>query len=174
MPKNDKPTDLENLPIEELRKRVAEGMAMAKKLRTMFPELVRKTEEDRKYSQGNMRKGEGPMLSKVLDAVDLRPAYFESLADRDEGHDPRKFETPLLRDRLERRELYYQLAAELEPLGSDFEDTALHFGELSRPAVLAAYRIAKTLAETDQALRTAIADVIDFFRVKRSSAKKDE
>ncbi len=175
MPKNNEPSiDLENLPIAELRKRVEEGVALAKKLKTMFPELVAKTEEDRRYTQGNMRTGEGPMLTKVLDGVDMRPSYFTSLADRDEGHDPTKFETSLLRDRLERRELYFKLASEVSSLGSLFGDTALHFGELARPPVLAAYRIAKTLAETDQALRTVIADVIDFFRVRKSTAKKDE
>ncbi|MFO0588452.1 MAG: hypothetical protein U0441_12960 [Polyangiaceae bacterium] len=159
---------LENLPIDELRGRVTKGMILVSELRRLFPELIGKTEDDRKYTQGNMRAGEGAMLLKVLDAADARPHYFASLADRDEGHDPKKFETTLLRDRIERRELYNQVADGLVPLGQLFNDTSLHFGELARPPTLAAYRIAKTLADTDQAVRTLIADVIDFFRIKRT------
>lgn len=165
---------LDGLEVDDLRQRVDKALVLVDQIIALFPELVRKTEEDQKFSEGRMRTGEGRMLGIVLNAVDLRPELFTSLADRDEGHDPKKLETGLLRDRLQKRELYYKLAAKLKPLASDFDDTALHFGELVRPAVLAAYRIAKTLSETDQQLRTTIAEVIDFFRAPVKNRKKEE
>ena len=167
---------VDHLPIEELRKRVTKAIALIGEVKALFPDLVKLTEDDRKHSQGRMRHGEPAILRSVLDAVDLEPQYFKSLADEDEGHDPNKFETDLLRERLERRELYQQVADALEPFTADLSDTALHFGGLVRPAALAAYRIAKTLAHTDQKMRNAVAAAIDFFKTtaKPREARKPE
>jgi hypothetical protein len=172
MPAKSKSTP-DKVPIEELRKQTKKALELAAELRSLFQELTELTEEDRKFSQGRMRTGEADILRSVLDAVDLQPEYFKSLADEDEGHDPGRFETDLLRDRLERRALYLQVADALDPIVTGLNDTALHFGGLTRPAVLAAYRIAKTLARTDRKMKTAIAKAIDFYRapVKARSNK---
>src|SRR5262245_6566875 len=98
------------LPLLELKKRVEKALELIGQVRELFPDLVELTEEERKYSQGRMRTDEPAAMRTVLDAVDASPEYFKSLADEDEGHDPNKFETDLLRDRLERRELYRQVA----------------------------------------------------------------
>lgn len=155
---------LDGLPIEEVRKRKAKALELIGQLKELFPDLVELTEEDRKFSQGRMRTGEPDVLRAVLVAVDQSPEYFKSLGDEDEGHDPTKFETELLRERLERRELYREIADAIGPVASGFSDTVLHFGSLVRPAVLAAYRIAKTLSRTDQKMKTTLAKAIDFYR----------
>jgi len=53
-------------------------------------------------------------LRGVVGAMDVQPVAFDSLADDDEGHDPNKLETALLRDRFDRHEIYLSLAAELK------------------------------------------------------------
>jgi hypothetical protein len=73
----------------------------------------------------------------VVDAMDLQPGIFEALADEDEGHDPNKLETELLRDRFDRHEIYLSLAAEVEEVASVFSDTALAGGALVKPVALA-------------------------------------
>lgn len=164
------------LPLPELKKRVDKALELIAQLRELFPDLLVLTEEDRKYSQGRLRTNEPEALLAVLDGVDQSPEYFKSLADEDEGHDPNKFETDLLRDRLARRELYRKVAEAMAPLATGFDDTTLHHGALVRPAVLAAYRIAKTISATDQKMRTTIAKAIDFYRApaKARAQKKGE
>ncbi len=162
---------LETLPIEELRKRAKRAIELAAELKALFPDLIELSELERKYSQGRMRRGEPEILSTILDAVEMEPSCFKSLAGSDE-HGSACFETAHLRERLERRALYQNVADALVPLTSGFKDTALHFGGSARPAIFAAYRIAKTVAQTDERMRAAIGRAVDFFRlpVRRRNA----
>lgn len=170
-----KPQAPGGLPLPELEKRAEKALDLIGQIKELFPELIEMTEEERKYSQGRMRTEEPAAMRTVLEAVDQSPEYFKSLADEDEGHDPNKFETGLLRDRLERREIYRRVAEALDPLATGFSDTALHYGALVRPAVLAAYRIAKTISLSDQRMRTILAKAIDFYRAPaKARAKKPE
>lgn len=53
---------LENLPIEELRKRAQRAIELAAELKALFPDLIELSELERKYSQGRMRRGEPEIL----------------------------------------------------------------------------------------------------------------
>src|SRR5438128_2072309 len=101
--------DLEGMSIEELRRRVQKGRELLAQLEGLFPGMVTMTAEERLHSDGRLRNGESAELTAVLDAVDSAPQYFTSLADKDEGRDPTKFETGLLRERLVRRDLLNEL-----------------------------------------------------------------
>ncbi|HEX7837309.1 MAG TPA: hypothetical protein VF469_07595 [Kofleriaceae bacterium] len=92
-----------------------------------------------------MGAGEAEALRGAIDAMDLQPAVFDSLADDDEGHDPSKLETARLRDRFDRHEIYASLAAEVEEVANVFSDTALAMGALVKPMALAGYEITRTL-----------------------------
>jgi hypothetical protein len=155
--------DVETMPVAEFHRRLARGRELARELRDLFPGQVLLTGDERIHSDGRFRDGESDALRVVLDGVDLAPHYFTALADKDEGHDPERFETELLRDRLARRDLLNQLAAELEPSFTALTDTVLHLGSRVRPAALAAYRIAKSISSADRKLSTVIAPAIDFF-----------
>ena len=157
------PQSTDELSIEELRQRGARAKELVAELKTLFPYHRRYTEEERRHSLGRLRQDEAEMLGIVLDVVDYAPHYFTSLADQDEGQDPDRFETTLLRERLERREIMGEVAEAIEPFVRVVDDTALHYGELVRPVLLSAYRIAKPISKSDIGVANRLAPVIDFY-----------
>src|SRR5262245_14986631 len=100
-----KTDDIETLSLDELQKRVNKAKALLAEVEALFPGAMTMTAEDRRHSDGRLRVGESETLRTVLAAVDSAPQFFVSLADRDDGHDPKRFETQLLRERLSRRDL---------------------------------------------------------------------
>ncbi|WP_437958780.1 hypothetical protein WME76_03375 [Sorangium sp. So ce119] len=160
-------TTWEDMPIDEFRSRAekAEAMAaeLAEKLDGLFPGLVTMTKEQRQTAP-RLRDGEHAMLHKVLDVVDMKPALFESLADQDEGMDPNRFETALLRERIEKHLLFSKVAESLAPVGGELGDSTLYTAIKFRETLYAAYRIAKTHAQTDRKVMDVLAPVIDFMR----------
>jgi hypothetical protein len=174
------------LTIEELRQRAARAKELIGELKGLFPDLRRYTEDQRRTSQGRLREGEAEMLGTVIDVVEYAPHYFTSLAGQDEGHDPTRLETSLLRDRLERRVLMGEIADSLEPFTRDLGDTAFYYGDLVRPAILSAYRIAKPISKSDIGVANRLAKVIDFYTAparaaaltrandKKNGTKKDD
>ena len=154
---------IEGLSLDELRQRVKKAKGLIAEIEKLFPGTVMLTTDDRIHSDGRLRAGESEVLGAILAAAESAPQYFASLADRDEGHDAKKFETQLLRERLEQRDLMSELAGEIEPLATRMSDTVLHLGARVRPAALAAYQIAKSVAATDSQLRTRLAPALDFY-----------
>ncbi len=157
----------EDMPLEEFKARAAKAKEAAGQfvdlLEELFPGLVTLTKEQRK-ALPRLRDGEHSMLRLVLDVVDLKPTLFESIASADDGMDPKVFETPLLWERIEKHRLFREIAAELEPLSEQVGDSALYIAGRFRDAVYAAYRIAKTHAETDKKVMDIVAPMIDFMR----------
>ena len=103
------------------------------------------------------------------------------MADEDEGHDPTKLETALLRDRLDRHGIYSSLATEVEEVASVLSDTALAMGALVKPVALAGYEIAKPISKRNDAVRGKIAKALNFYggralaaaATRRANASKD-
>ncbi len=157
----------EDMPLEEFKKRVAQAQKLIADFKMQMsetlPGLVTLTAEQRAIAP-RLRAGEHGHLTTVLDVVDRKPQLFDSLADNDEGMDPNKFETSLLRDRIEKHRLLGELTAELAPLSDQVSDTTLYLASLFREALSAAYRIAKTHAQTDKKINDILAPVIDFMR----------
>lgn len=159
---------LHEVPLDELRARARRALALIAELKELFPDLIRLSEMDRKYSVGRIRRGEPEVLQSILNAVELQPEYFRALDSAPAGggaehREGAPFDVATLRDRLERRQLLQDVADALEPLTSSFSDTALHLGGEARPAIFAAYRLAKTLAQRDGVMRAAIGRAMDFF-----------
>lgn len=151
------------LTITELKKRKADVSAVADKIRGQFPEAKRLAKGDRRASVGKIGEKEAAGLRGVIDAMEVEPAVFGILADEDEGHDPNKLETDLLRDRLDRHQIYSEMAAELQELADRFSDAALSMGALVKPVCLAAYEIAKPLSRRHPAIREKIAPMLDYY-----------
>ncbi|KYF78747.1 hypothetical protein BE11_38730 [Sorangium cellulosum] len=166
-------TTWEDMPIEEFRVRAEKAKALAaefaEKLDGLFPGLVTLTKEQRKTAP-RLRDGEHAVLRKVLDVVDMKPALFESLADQDEGMDPNRFETALLRERLEKHLLFSNVAESLSSMGGELGDSTLYTAIKFREALYAAYRIAKAHAQTDRKVMDVLAPVIDFMRKNTAAA----
>jgi hypothetical protein len=113
------------MPIAELAARVEKAEGLARQIIELFPGLTTLTTEERTHTAGRFRDGESAALSGVLDAVRLRPALFASLADQDEGHEPDRFETELIAERLARRDLLARVDVLLDPLADRLNDTVL-------------------------------------------------
>ena len=149
--------------LEDLKKRATQGSALTEQKRALFPEAHKITKADRRLSRGKMGLVEGAALRGVVDAIDLEPAIFASLADEDDGHDPDKLETDLLRERLDRHAIYTRQAEEHLALAKIFLDAALAQGALVRPVALAAYEIAKPISKRNAAIREKIQPLIDYY-----------
>jgi hypothetical protein len=149
--------------VAELTKRVAHAKSLIAQVRALFPEAHALPKDDRRRSQGKMGEEESKALRSVVDAVDAEPAVFASLADEDEGHDPEKVETDLLRDRFERHDLYSSVADELTAAAGVFSDSALDVGSLVKPVTLAAYEIAKPVSKRHPVIREKIAPALDYY-----------
>src|SRR5262249_3962913 len=132
--------------LDSLKRRLAKAKALLAEFRTLFPEAHAMPKDDRRRSQGRMGDDESVALQGVIDAIEVEPALFASLADEDEGYDPNKLETELLRDRFARRDIYASLAEELDAVQVILNDTALSFGAMVKPVSLAAYEIAKPIS----------------------------
>lgn len=77
------------------------------------------------------------------------------LANKDEGHDPNKFETGLLRHRLANGLTLTKLVEPIDETPLALSDSALYVATLVKPPVLAAYEIAKPLAKNGKNLNPA-------------------
>lgn len=107
--------------------------------------------------------------------MEAQPSYFNVLADKDHGRDPSRFETSVLRERLERREILAQVAAKLSPMAMEASDHVLHLGAITRGPILAAYHIAKPLGEHNARISSKLAKARSFYarmakRGKRGAA----
>ncbi|KYF66893.1 hypothetical protein BE11_48390 [Sorangium cellulosum] len=160
-------TTWEDMPIEEFRARHRKAREKASlfvaEIDEIFPGLVTLTAEQRKVAP-RLRDGEHPMLLKILDVAEKKPALFESLADEDDGMNPGELETQLLRDRIEKHSLFLELGETLDPLSGKVSDTTLYLATKFREVLSAAYRIAKAHAATDRTVNGMVAPVIDFMR----------
>ncbi len=177
MPKSDpKQESVFSMPIADLERNIAKAEALLVQAQALLPGLRKLTEEDRRHTTGRFRNGESAMLERVLDAIRAQPAYFSSLATQDAGADAGKLEVERIADRLARRELLARLQGQFAALEQPLSDSVLHLGEQTRGVLLAAYRIARTVARTDTKLRDQIAPVIDFYgsMVRRTKPSADK
>lgn len=151
-----------DMPLDELERRVGQARSFMQQAFDLFPGLLVMTDEERKSSNGRIRKGEGPMHLVVISVMEAFPAFFEALADLDEGIDPTKVETPLMRDRIQRAEILAQLLDSADRFGG-MADTVMHLRALVRDPIKEAYGIAKAMAKTNDRLKSMVAPVINFY-----------
>jgi hypothetical protein len=150
------------MPLDELQRRAEQSAALMNQAIALLPGALTMTAQERRHSPGRLRSGEGPVYLDVISIIEEYPAFFEGLADLDEGVDPGKVETGLMRDRIQRAEI-------LAPLGKLTEkfvgisDSVLHLRGLVRQPVTEAYGIAKSLARTNAAIRSRLARTIDYY-----------
>jgi hypothetical protein len=163
----------DEMTVAELEKAVDEALGHLAKARALLPGLAPVTDDARGQFQ-RLRDGEDAAVLAILEAVDVRPALFESLADQDGGHDPKRFETDFLRDSLRKRDVLAKAARELAPFSQAVGDAILELGGDAKGPALAAYRIASGVRETDALLREKLKPASDFYGAigRRSSATR--
>lgn len=158
------------ISIAELTKRVKKAEAALEQVTKLFPEAQPLPTADRNSSRGKIGPAESKALRGVIAAVETQPQVFASLADEDEGHDPKRLETELLRDRLDRHDLYAALAIKSEQLAMRFSDAALVLGALVKPVTLAAYQIAKPISKRDASVRSKLSPALDYYAANAKAA----
>lgn len=151
-----------NMPIEKLRMNVPLALDHLDQIKVLLPGMLTLTNEDRKNAS-KFRDGETRGFYDLLQFAIASPQYFDGLADRDQGHDPTRFEPELIRDRLQRRDLLAQFAVPAEDLSTKASDSVLHLGELTKPVLSAIYGIARALSKHNEVVRSSIAKLIDFY-----------
>jgi len=155
---------IDDMSAEQLQKNVTRAVGLLEELEGLLPGLVHFTAEERAGTDGRFRgKDEEDALRAVLAVIERDPASFRVLADKDDGRDPERVETELLRARLDRRAVLARVAERLAPIAQRVEDTVLAQGERCKPVLLSAYGIARTLAPHDPALKSLLAPAIDYY-----------
>ena len=163
---------LDSVPVGKLREITDEILSAINNFGKILPELFDMPDEWRTVSEGNFRENETEILQSVLKVAEEHPQYFGALAKKDKGQDPGELETDLLRQRIQRRDLYKQLARAFEPLAIRLNDTALYEGENSRSVALRIYSIAKSMAKHDDVLRSKLSQALDFYKEPARKAAK--
>jgi len=158
-----------DMPLDELQSRVAKARDLMQQAVDLFPGLLVLTEEQRLHTNGRIRKGEGAMFLRIIDVMEAFPQFFEGLADLDEGVDPTKVETGLIRDRIQRAEALAPLLGLADTLNG-LSDTVLNLRGLVRDPMKEAYGLAKGLARTNPKLSSMLAPVIDFYAAMAKAA----
>lgn len=152
------------MPPEQLARNAQRAIELTREIEALLPGLVLFTQDDRAHTDGRVRgPDEIAALRAVVATIEHSPASFQVLADKDQGRDAKKLETDLLRARLECGSALASVVAALAPLTQKLEDTTLAQGELCKPTLSAAYRIAKPLAEHDADLRTKLQPALDYY-----------
>jgi hypothetical protein len=155
--------DILTMPLSELKRRVAEALLLFAKIEELLPGMVELTDDAKRHSSGHYRNNEAESLTGLLDIADKKPAVFESLADKDGGADPTRFEPEVLRDRLERVIILGPLVKAAAEFASPASDTRLHLSNLTRPVLLAMYEIVKPQAKHDISIATLAKAALDFY-----------
>jgi hypothetical protein len=138
----------------------------------LLSDAVELTDDARSVAHRMRGQAEKEALESVLDYVDTMPAAFKGLANKDEGHDPNKFETGLLRHRLANGLTLTKLVERFDETRLALSDSALYVATLVKPPILAAYEIAKPLAKNDEKNGKNLNPATNYFgAVARAGAK---
>lgn len=167
-------TLLVDLPLDQIKQAVQQGLTALATLRALLPNPTRLTAMDRKHSAGRLRQGESEVLQVVSD-ICANPTYaplVASLAERDFGDDPTTFEPALLKERLQKVDALTPLADAFASFTEDMSDTALDLQLLARQPLLDAYAIFKTVAKNDPTLKALLKDVIDYYAAAAQAGAK--
>ena len=140
------------------------------------------TDEARAVAHRMRGEAEKEALESVLDYADTMPSAFKGLANKDEGHDPNKFETVLLRHRLANGLTLAKLIERFDRTRLAISDSALYVATLVKPPILAAYEIAKPLAKNDEKNGKKLNPATNYFgavaragaKTRKAKAKKNE
>ena len=142
------PTSIADVATAELQARRDRINALLDQVDEEMADAVELTDEARLHAS-RLRTGEEEALAGVLDYADAVPELFKNLANKDEGKDPKVFETGLVRQRLAAGAILQSLTDRIDATRLSISDSALYVATLAKPPALAAYEIAKPQAQHD-------------------------
>jgi hypothetical protein len=164
--------DIRTMPLDELKSRVEQAIFHAKQIPLLLPGGYVYTASERAHANGHVREGEEDIWLKIVQIAELHPQLFASLSDMDEGVDPDKLETDLMRDRVERAAILAPLVNVLNDMSKpNTSDTALHLRSLVRNPVREIYAIAKVVAKSHPDVKSLVAPIIDYYAKMAKAAQ---
>lgn len=132
-------------------------------VRKELPGMAVLDSEDRKHSNGRLREGEPEVMLSILDVVDGNQRLFQAMADADGGDEPSRIETEPTRANIARRAALAEVAAELEAMLAEVNDTLLVLGASIRQVVSPAYKIARAAADVNPKVRRQLGTATTFY-----------
>jgi hypothetical protein len=135
-------------------------------IEALMADAVELTDAERKASLRLQGDEEVAALDGVLGFADARPELFTDLADEDNGHDPTRFETSLLRERLANAQVLASLTSRIEQTSSLFSDSATYVTTLAKRPALAAYEIAKPYQQRDRKNGRLLNDAVNLYHAR--------
>jgi hypothetical protein len=180
MPKDKKPedklvpevTNIADVRSDALLAREEKIMDLLQQLEDAIDDGVELQDATRGRTVRVRGEDEKNALSSILDYVDSQPAAFQGLANRDQGHDPKRYETDLLRHRLDNAFTLSRIVDRFDEVRLSYADSALYVGSLVKAPILAAYEIAKPLANVDDANGKKLNPALNFYgAIARAGAK---
>jgi len=140
-----------------------QAQALLASLSALYPEARNMLSDERRRSLGRLVYRDADLYAQLFDVIDgskIRAA-FDALGAEDNGDDPERFETEVLRARLRRVGHLSAVSTGLRALADRLDDEALHLGaETATPALLA-LELARVLAKSNASFRGSIAPVLD-------------
>ena len=129
------------------------------------------TDDDRRHAP-KLREAQYDGYFASLDVAEMRPELFKYLADKDQGKDPSRFETDLLRERLTKHRGFTDLAGAIAPVATLFSDAPLAIATQIGEPCSATYQLAKGLANVDPEVRSKMANALSAAsRIGKAAAK---
>ena len=172
-PKDAAANDPPNEASDEAR-RNAQARALFTSLETVWPEMIRLTDDQRSGTTGRLAvRYEGTLrpLFSVTAKPRFRPAFSLLVMNDGQGgkvpYDPSRALA-----HLERATGMRAMAASLRALADVMDDDALHHGALAVDAGLAALKIARTTADNNPAFRAEVAHVLNEFKSMTAAARR--
>ncbi len=171
-PPHPEDTTIADVSEEALNARAAKIIGHLEAIDELLEDAAELTDDGRSVAHRMRGEAEKEALESVLDYVDTIPVAFKGLANKDEGHDPNKFETGLLRHRLANGLTLTKLVERFDQTRLALSDSALYVATLVKPPILAAYEIAKPLAKNDEKNGKKLNPATNYFgAVARAGAK---
>ncbi len=172
-----KPVDWEAMSVEEFNAAVERVGVLTKeyaaKVQAEFGATPRLTEDERRHAP-RIPPSRYPGYFAALDVADLRPDTFKYLADKDNGLDPNKFETDLLRERLTKHQGFTTLSQAIAPVAGLLSDGPLSIALQVAEPLSQTYGLAKGMAAIDKVAHGIMADAISTNSAvaKKAAAKR--
>jgi len=157
----DDPKDTTPEATEAARR--AQALGLLASLAALYPEARNMLRDERRRTLGRLVYRDAALYAQLFDVIEgsqIRAA-FDALGAVDDGEDPQRFETEVLRARLQRVGHLSAVSTDLRKLADRLDDEALHLGAATATPALLALELARVLAKSNATFQGSIAPVLD-------------
>jgi len=154
--------------------RHTQALARVAEVKALYPEARSLMDEERSRSLGRLVYRDATLYAQLFDTIDgssIRAA-FDALGAHDQGDDPSRFETDVLRARLQQVAGLSSVSKSLRELADLLDDEALQVGADTAVPALMALELARVLARNNAEFRGKIAPVLNALGAMTAAARQ--